>query len=546
MVLTLLLSMGVAPAMAHTEDEPMVIPLLAGQDMEVGGVSVWNDGVSLCVKYELSAEALEAGWLLYETHLAVASDVADIPQTKPRRGEVNGNPIPGQFAYGADDLGGVSDWQVCIPLEELGAEGGDDLFIAAHAVIRDVAVGQATGIIYGTRTTGGTKGLYEIDVVNGTLALLKAITGGAADVNNGTGYSNGLAYDPVSNTLYFTAPRAVNVTPTPFWSYDIVGETLSKLADLPGSVVGASFFDGAYYYIPELEDTLWRIDDFDSVAPSEVFAEFGSANDCTFGDIAISDAGMLYGSTRIVPRKFFSLDLNSVDGDYQVFDGSNALDLQLAYGSNGMLYGVNHATGKFYSIDEATGMATVLPFVAAGFADLASGTLFVPQTESAWADGTRFVTKGNWATYLAYAVKSWNWVDTVVVPANESNGVNSVAILEVDAEYLFAASGQWRDSSMVGHWNDAEWVTFDSWDTWMQGTPNHGPNQKDLQVNLEFVDWGDYSPLHEYELSFTGEGSTVNFRIFDGYASADPPVIGPSSWYADNEGFLTVEIYVWS
>ena len=62
---------------------------------------------------------------------------SDIPQTE------KGNPIPGQFLYGEDDLPGVDSREYCIPFDELGVEElgdltvkcGDSLVIAAHAVI---------------------------------------------------------------------------------------------------------------------------------------------------------------------------------------------------------------------------------------------------------------------------------------------------------------------------------------------------------------------------------------------------------------------------
>jgi len=112
-----------------TEDEAELFPLYAGQDMLVGNVLVWDNGIELCVKYQLSEDALTKGWLLTETHLAVATSLAGIPQTK------KGNPIPGKFPYGNDELEGVDSWQKCISFEELGVKCFDPLVIAAHAVI---------------------------------------------------------------------------------------------------------------------------------------------------------------------------------------------------------------------------------------------------------------------------------------------------------------------------------------------------------------------------------------------------------------------------
>jgi len=114
-----------------TKGGSRLFPLYAGQDMQVGNVLVWDDGENLCVKYQLSPEAIAEGWLLTETHLAVAELLTGIPQK-------NGNPIPGKFPYGDDDLGGVESYQECIPFSKIG-DGvvcHDKLFIAAHAVVQ--------------------------------------------------------------------------------------------------------------------------------------------------------------------------------------------------------------------------------------------------------------------------------------------------------------------------------------------------------------------------------------------------------------------------
>jgi len=116
-----------------TEAEPDSFPLYAGQDMLVGEVLVWNNDIELCVRYELNQDALDEDWLLIETHLAVATTLDGIPQTKTH------NPIPGKFLYGDDNLGGVEfSPDYCISFEEIAerVECGGELVIAAHAKIQ--------------------------------------------------------------------------------------------------------------------------------------------------------------------------------------------------------------------------------------------------------------------------------------------------------------------------------------------------------------------------------------------------------------------------
>jgi len=104
--------------------------LVAGKNINVGIVSVWNDDEKLCVEYQLSDDAIDDGWFLTETHWAWAIESVDIPQK-------NGNPIPGQFLYGDDSLSGeISSYQECISPSELPL--GTPIYIAAHAVVKRI------------------------------------------------------------------------------------------------------------------------------------------------------------------------------------------------------------------------------------------------------------------------------------------------------------------------------------------------------------------------------------------------------------------------
>ena len=90
-ILGLLLAIFPIAAAAHTEDDPFKKDLIAGQNEDAGDVLVWNDADNLYVQYKLHGT-----WCLLETHVAVGSDPADIPQTKKN------NPVPGKFEYSAE------------------------------------------------------------------------------------------------------------------------------------------------------------------------------------------------------------------------------------------------------------------------------------------------------------------------------------------------------------------------------------------------------------------------------------------------------------
>jgi hypothetical protein len=109
------------------------VRLLAGQYMDVGTIVMQRDAEEVCVTYMLNESALEAGWLIYETHLAIGTTKDDIPQTKGNKWGTN--PIPGKFPYGECFRDGVVCWSVCFLLHDLGFVPGDTLYIAAHAVV---------------------------------------------------------------------------------------------------------------------------------------------------------------------------------------------------------------------------------------------------------------------------------------------------------------------------------------------------------------------------------------------------------------------------
>ena len=87
------------------------VTLIAGQFENVGSVTVSYDGANLCVTYET-----EGDWELVETHFTIATSPGDIPQTK------KGNPIPGHFLYGDDELGKYD------PIEG-NLEGGEVIYV---------------------------------------------------------------------------------------------------------------------------------------------------------------------------------------------------------------------------------------------------------------------------------------------------------------------------------------------------------------------------------------------------------------------------------
>lgn len=110
------------PASTSLCGEATQTTLLAGQHIETGAVEVSNDEDNLYVTFHTFD-----GWILGETHVAMGATSEELPQTP------SGNPIPGQFAFSSTHEDAVT-YTYVISLGE--AAAGDDLYVAAHAVMR--------------------------------------------------------------------------------------------------------------------------------------------------------------------------------------------------------------------------------------------------------------------------------------------------------------------------------------------------------------------------------------------------------------------------
>lgn len=156
--------------------------------------------------------------------------------------------------------------------------------------------------------------------------------------------------------------------------------------------------------------------------------------------------------------------------------------------------------------------------------------------ESAWAEGTRFVDKGNWATYFDYTVHGEEYIETVTVSSETGVEVSSSQELVSGEEYRFVASGTFTYSSAEFNQADAEY--FEKSSGWIKGEsgPYLGiPYVIDVSVDGydDNDDWGDYNPNHIYSMDYTGDGKEVKFLIWD-------------SNYDDNEGSILIDIFkVW-
>ena len=117
----LLVGAGAALAQDDCEEGILTTTLIAGQNTAAGSVTVFTDGNQICANY-----TTVDGWVLTETHFAIATTLDGIPQTK------KGNPRPGLFPYTSYHDPGLTDFTFCFEWPIVAEE---TVFVAAHAVV---------------------------------------------------------------------------------------------------------------------------------------------------------------------------------------------------------------------------------------------------------------------------------------------------------------------------------------------------------------------------------------------------------------------------
>lgn len=230
------------------------------------------------------------------------------------------------------------------------------------------------GNIYGMERLTGD--VYKINVITGVAELsFSSVAPPATSIS-----PNGLAYDGINKRMYYCDYRTGS-SPRPlyFWDYNTSAEI--QAGTLPVENAAADFYNGKYYYISSYPgtDDLYEVT-FNSngtILNNIKLADIANnAHGWTFdGDIAIKD-GILYGWGDCTTHGFEFFTYNLSSGDFSLYNPSFQNSLQLAFGSNGDLYGHRSATpGNFYLINITNGSVGAPIAITPGklFTDCASG-----------------------------------------------------------------------------------------------------------------------------------------------------------------------------
>jgi len=328
-------------AFAHTEADPFVTDLIAGQHIDAGDVLVWNDDDNLYVKYLIT----DPDWCLTEYHLHVANDPNDIPQTKKN------NPIPGKFDYKKEFESCVSETDIIeIPLEW----ESSDVYVAAHAALSAVE----------TMTIASEEG----DIVYGPVY---------EEPNEFTDWGSGQGAVRAYNWLGAERPedQINDCTNNPYssesWSWGF-GNDFNPTYDPD--------IEGVIWISTANNTEIWAVDSWRKfVVPYEVPETPVAASIQVNADnyYYVISNGLTIGS----------------NGD--IFDGPESYDLFPVEGMNTLEFIVrNIGQGPADNACEQVGNPN-------GLAYKAQISYLTGEDESAWAAGFDFDGK-NWATYFIY------------------------------------------------------------------------------------------------------------------------------------------------
>jgi hypothetical protein len=231
-------------------------------------------------------------------------------------------------------------------------------------------------VLYGVEQTSAD--LYEIDVPSGIETKITGTGSTTANINS----PNGLAYDSVNRRLYFGDYGPENAATTPLYFYDVAAATVVSAGTVEGITAGAAFGKGAYWYIKNGTDDLYNItfNADGTVATNQLLKAdvTGSSSFFRFGDLAVSpDGNTLYGASLAsleARNAFFSIDISDPTYPYtEIKYPATVAGLQLAFASDGELYGHSTGTKVWYHVDTTDGTYTSLGALSRPYTDLASG-----------------------------------------------------------------------------------------------------------------------------------------------------------------------------
>jgi hypothetical protein len=204
-------------------------------------------------------------------------------------------------------------------------------------------------ILYGSISSSNNTQLFSINTVTNAQVALP--------VNTGLPYINGLAYDSITNYLYYRGGVGTTNGIGAFYRYDITNNVQTQIVpatfftDLGISgATNAAFYNGNYWFVAQNDDLLVRFNPVTQAIDTFNNIDGSAATFAYNGDIAIDRNGILYSSSSTA---FFRIDISSgtPTGYTPILtnvtsNNTNAVNRQLAFAADGLtLLGYKNVSG---------------------------------------------------------------------------------------------------------------------------------------------------------------------------------------------------------
>lgn len=234
-------------------------------------------------------------------------------------------------------------------------------FVVSLLALAGVAsASHAAPFLFGVADGGN---LYSIDIAAKQSSLLYTETATATFAQ-----PNALAFDASSNNLYYRAAQSGDL-----YSYSLAtgvrSSSILSAVTLGGVTSNAAFYSGSYWAIRDNSSTLVRVSNLGTTPTVTTFSlGTGAPGSLSFGDIAITTGGVLYGHTS--NSIFFSANISTLASatsgsatDYRSDNTGNLSSVQIAFDpTDTVLYGHNFAaTGandRWYTVNNTSATTT--------------------------------------------------------------------------------------------------------------------------------------------------------------------------------------------
>jgi len=231
-------------------------------------------------------------------------------------------------------------------------------------------------IVFGSNLNPGSDPLDDAIYAYDLNAQTQTLVYDPTPIDNSENYPNANAYDPVNNRIYFGTDDGR------LFYHEIGSGTHVQVegnatSGTFGTMASGAWYDGNFYYVENSTNRLYRVTISGTTANRTQIGTVPTSNG--YGDIAFDPAnpGVFIGSAGSPTAIWYWYDINSGTKGTLSRTGGELKHLQLAYGSNGVLYGVEAISGQFYTVvyDKVAGSVTLTEDWNSGytFTDLASG-----------------------------------------------------------------------------------------------------------------------------------------------------------------------------